>query len=329
MNIYQIVINTVAGLADITESAGFINIKESSTTNAPSLSIPKAGVVAARRLVAGEKRQVWTVTLPTPANSTTYTISVSGKSTVTGVSKTFTASYTTAVSGTTQAQLAAGLATGLTTNESPFTITNNTSTLVIEAKSGTPSISVAANFLNGTSPAAVNTTAGLSGITGGANVVISSSGALSGGTNLQAELPQGAAFYASNQSGSVSLTGYIAQLQSATAATVVPSPSGALTPYNFATSTAGSTGMFIIDNTGTSIENTYAYAALPGVNLTGATRYVVYEIDAIASSDAGNGARPDVIESKYIVYANAGDPDTWSGTGFDATLATKCGLSNF
>ena len=324
MNIYQTVIDSVAASAgDITESAGSIIINGST-----KLFIPKNGVVAARRIVAGEKVQVWTVTIPSsPSNSTTYTISVAGKSPVTGIMKTFTATYTTSTSAT-QLALSNGLAASLVSSEAPYTVSGaGTGTLTITAKSGTPVISVASNLLT-----VANATAGLA--TPGTAAAITTAGVVSGtGTNYDPELPVGAAFYASNTSTSalVSLTGFVSGVTSDTVAQVVPNPSGTLTiPTPLFAS-----GIYLIDNTGATIENTYAYAALPGVTLTAGTRYVVYEIDAIAGSDAGNGARPDTIESKYVIYVKSTDANVWpssngTGTGgFDLTLATKCGLSNF
>lgn len=308
MNIYQTVIDSVAASAgNISESAGFINI-----TGSANLSIPKAGVVAARRVLAGERAQSWTVAIPSsPSNSTTYTVSVSGKSPVTGILKSFTANYTTAVSGITQAILSNGLAAALASYEAPYTVSGaGTATLTITAKSGTPVISVASNLLT-----VENATVALTSVANisTAGVITVGSGAPFASTDLgkMVTMNDGTTFY----------TGIVKTYTSTSELTATPAPSAAMT--------GGNDKLFIVENTGSVLESVYAYAALPGVTLASSTKYVIYEIDAIGSSEAGNGARPDVIEGKYIIYVNAGDSDTWSSGGFDETLATKCGLSNF
>jgi len=310
MNIYQIVINTVAAsAADITESGGFINITETATTDGPSISIPKGRIMGAKRVLAGEKRQIWTVTIPsTPSNSTTYTVSVSGKSTVTGVSKTFTASYTTATSGTTQGQLSAGLAAGLTSSEAPYLVTDGTSTLTITAKSGTPVISAASNLLTvANSTVALSSTAN---ITTSGVISTSETPFVSGDLGKVVTINDGTTF----------LTGIIKTYTGTNSVTAVPFPKAAMTGNN--------DKLFILDNTGATLENNYAYAGLPGVTLASATKYVIYEIDAVAPSYAGNGARPDAIDSKYILYVNSGDSNLWtSTTGFEDVLSSKLGFT--
>jgi hypothetical protein len=211
--------------------------------------------------------------------------------------------------------------------------TSGNTFFTLTAKSGTPVISVAATPSTGSNPIVVaNTTAGLA--TPGTAAEIAATGVVTGvGTDFNPQLVVGAAFYASNNSTSalVSLTGFVSGVTSDTEAQFVPGPSALMTiPTPLFAS-----GIYLIDNTGATIENTYTYAGLPGVTLTAGNRYVVYEIDAIGSSEAGNGARPDVIESKYIIYVKSTDTNVWpssngTGTGgFDLTLAAKCGLSNF
>lgn len=318
MNIFQTVIDSVAANgADITDAGGVITI------TGLSRPIPKAGIVSARRVVVGEKPQVWTAAIPSsPSTSTTYQISVTGKSVVTGIIKTWTANYTTAASGTTQAILSAGLAASLAYTDAPFTISGSgTATLTLTAKSGTPNILVTSNLLT-----VANATVGLA--TAGTGVAISTAGALTGtGTAFDTQLTLGAGFYTANAAGTVSLTGYVGAVASATAATVYPSPSAALS-----VSGGSAANIFLIDNTGATIENTYAYANLPNVTLNLTNRYVVYEIDALDRLTVGNGARPDGILMKYVIYVNGGDADTFTVSGsysFDSRLALACGLSSF
>lgn len=313
MNIFQTVIDSVAASgADITDASGFITI------TGLSKPIPKGSIVSARRVVVGEKPQVWTAAIPTtPSNSTTYQIFVTGKSVVTGIIKTWIGNYTTAASGTTQAVLSAGLAASLAYTDAPFTISGSgTATLTLTAKSGTPNIFVTSNLLT-----VANATAGLA--TAGTGVAISTAGALTGtGTAFDTQLTLGAGFYTANAAGTVSLTGYVGAVASATAATVYPSPSAAL-----AVSGGSAANIFLIDNTGATIENTYAYASLPGVNLTLANRYVVYEIDALDRLNSGNGARPDAILQKYVIYVNSANANTFGSGNFDPKLATALGTT--
>ena len=336
MNIYQIVINSVAASgADIVESGGFINVTESATTGAPSLSIPKGRIMGAKRVLAGEKVQVYTVTAPaTVSNSVTYSVVVSGKSPVTGILKSFYSTYTTAVSGNTQAGLAAALAAGFVASpDCPFTVsyTPAATSFTITAKTGTPVVGVAVSPNIGSNLLTVaNTTAGLTLTTAPTTVALTAAGAITGtGTNFDSELSAfiGYPFYTSNNGSTVSLAAFITEVTSDTAGKILPAPSAALTPYNATTATSGSTGMFMIDNTGATLESVYAYAGLPGVTLTAGNRYVIYEIDAISPSYAGNGARPDAIDSKYIIYVNSADNDTWGASGFDSTLASKVGFA--
>lgn len=328
MNIYQTVIESVAAdAADIVESGGFLNIKGTS-----SLFIPKAGVVAARRVLAGEKRQVWTVTAPgTPSNSTTYSVTVSGKSPVTGIMKSFYSVYTTPVSGVTDASLAQALANGFAVSaDFPFEVSYTSgASFTLTAKSGTPVISAAVSPSTGSAALTVaNTTTALTST--GTATAGSTNTALTSGTSVfgSANASRGIMVTIADPSVTVGgiatgtfYTGIITANADGTNATALPIISA---------STAGANDkLFTVDNTGSVIENVYAYAGLAGVNLTAGTRYVIYEIDAIGNSEAGNGARPDVIDSKYVIYVNATDADTWTSTGFDAVLAAKCGLSNF
>jgi len=314
MNIFQTVINAPAASgADITDAGGFITI------TGLSKPIPKGSIVSARRVVVGEKPQVWTVTIPgTPGNNVTYNVSVSGKSPVTGILKSFVANYTTGIS-TSQATLSNGLAAALVSSEAPYTVSGaGTATLTITAKSGTPNITVGSSLLT-----VANATVAFSAT--GSAVSIATDGVVTGtGTALSTDLTVGAAFYTANAAGTVALTGYVAAATTATAAKVVPSPNAVLA------TTPGA--LFLMDNTGLAIENTYAYASLPGVPLdittSPALRYVVYEIDALDRLNSGNGARPDSILQKYVIYVKSTDTNVWTAsTGFDAKLATVCGTT--
>jgi len=320
MNIFQTVIDSVAANgADITDAGGFITI------TGLSKPIPKNSIVSARRVVVGEKPQVWTIAVTSPGAAVTYQISVTGKSPVTGIMKTWTANYTTGVSAPSAATLGAAFVASMNYTDAPFTV-SGTSTITITAKSGTPNISVVSNN-SSVLPVTLATPNLLNGTntTPGSACSISTAGALTGtGTAYDTQLTVGSSFYTANTAGTVALTGYIAAVATATAATVVPSPNATLAPAGFAA------GIFVMDNTGATLENTYAYASLPGVPLTLANKYVVYEIDALDRLNSGNGARPDAIMQKYVVYANGGDADTFTVSGtysFDSKLATVLGTT--
>lgn len=313
MNIFQTVIDSVAGSgADITDAGGFITI------TGLSKPIPKNSVVSARRVVVGEKPQVYTIAVGTPGAAVTYQISVTGKSPVTGIMKTWTANYTTGVSAPSAATLGAAFVASMNYTDAPFTA-SGTSTITITAKSGTPNISVVSS--NATVLPVVNATAGLA--TAGSAVAIDTAGALTGSsTNFDPELVVGSSFYTANAAGTVALTGYVSARSSDTAATVVPSPNAALT-----VSGGVASNIFLMDNTGATLENTYAYASLPGVPLTLANRYVVYEIDALDRLNSGNGARPDAIMQKYVIYVNTASGSPFGSGNFDPKLATACGTT--
>lgn len=317
MNIYQTVLDTVTLSTDITESAGFINIKGTSP-----IAIPKGRIMGAKRVLAGERAQAFTVTAPgTVSNSVTYTVTVSGKSAVTGVMKSFYSTYTTAASGNTDAGLAASLAAGFaTTADVPFTVSYSAgaTSFIITAKSGTPVISVAVSPNVGSNLLSVSNTT--TAITSTANIttagVISASAAPF--TSEAADLGK----MVTVNNGTTYYTGIIKTFTNTNSVTATPNPSAAIT--------GNTSKLYAVDNTGATLENTYAYSNLPGVTLAPTTRYVIYEIDAIAPSYAGNGARPDSIDGKYIIYVNAADTNVWtSTTGFDAFLATLCGLYSF
>jgi hypothetical protein len=329
MNIFQTVIDApAASAADITDAGGFITI------TGLSKPIPKGSIVSARRVVVGEKPQVYTIAVATPGSNVTYQISVTGKSPVTGIMKTWTANYSTGASAPSAATLGAAFVASMNYTDAPFTA-SGTSTITITAKSGTPNISVVSsnatvlpvvnatpNLLNGT-----NNTAGT-----GFNIAAATAagGVATGiGTALTAQFPVGSAFYAANNAGTVALTGYVSGNTSDTVGQVVPGPNVQLLS---ATPTFANC-LFLMDNTGLALENTYAYASLPGVTLTPAFKYVVYEIDALDRLNSGNGARPDAIMQKYVIYVKSTDANVWrssngTGTGgFDATLATVLGTT--
>lgn len=325
MNIYQNVIDSVAATGgDITESGGFINIAGSSP-----LSIPKGRIMGAKRVLAGERAQVFTITAPaTVSNSVTYTVTVSGKSPVTGILKSFYSTYTTAVSGNTQAGLAASLAAGFVASpDFPFTVayTPAATSFTITAKSGTPVISIAVSPNVGSNLLTVaNTTTALStAITATKNATntgLAGTGAFPGGVNVFNGTLVTLVDPSSTAPGGLSYLGVITSNADADNATALPIIS--------ASTTSPADTLYTVDNTGATLENVYAYASLPGVTLSPTNKYVIYEIDAVAPSYAGNGARPDAIDSKYIIYVNGGDPDVWTATtGFDAALATRLGFA--
>jgi hypothetical protein len=314
MNIFQTVINAPAASgADITDAGGFITI------TGLSKPIPKNSIVSARRVVVGEKPQKYTIAVATPGSNVTYQISVTGKSPVTGIIKTWTANYTTGAAAPSAATLGAAFVASMNYTDAPFTV-SGTSTITIEAKSGTPNISVVSS--NSSVLPVTFATAGLA--TPGTVCGISTAGALTGtGTNFDPELVVGSSFYTANLAGTVALTGYVTAVASDTAATVVPSPNATLT----LSTPLFASAIYLMDNTGLTLENTYAYASLPGVPLTLANRYVVYEIDALDRLTVGNGARPDGIMQKYVIYVNSADTNTFGSGKFDATLATACGTT--
>jgi hypothetical protein len=305
MNIFQLVIDNPATSGQIITSRGNISITNGTTSL--GCFIPQKGVVAARRLALGSWPSAWTWTVASASNSTLYRVSISGVDTVTGSFKTWTVNYTSDVSAQTSEIITAIVALVNKLGGCPANAVATSSTVAtITFGNNTPNGSIAANL----GVAAAAPTLGLTG-----TVAINTSGTVTG-TNLDTELPVGSILITND--GTDFYRGFVSAVASATSATVVPSPAAAI---------ASSSAAYAITSNGTWLEANYVLAANSDVALTAGNTYCVYDIDFEIESQAGNGARPDVIKQKAILYVNAEDADLFSSTGFDVDLATALGVT--
>lgn len=307
MNTYQLVIDNPATSGQIITSRGNISITNGTTSL--GVLIPQKGVVAARRLALAAWPNAFTWTVSSAGNSTTYKVSISGVDTNTGTFKTWVPTYTSDPTATTTEIINAMTALVNRLSGCPATAVATSSTVcTITFGTTAPNGTVAANL--GTVASAP--TLALTGTLG-----IDTSGTVTGsGTNFDPELPVGSILIVND--GTDFYRGFVATSSSDTAATVVPSPAAAIA--------TGSTGYAVLSN-GAWLESSYVQAGDSNVVLTSGSTYCVYDIDFEIESQAGNGARPDVIKSKAILYVNAEDADLFSSGGFNDDLATALGVT--
>jgi hypothetical protein len=307
MNIFQLVIDNPATSGQIITSRGNISITNGTTSL--GCFIPQKGVVAARRLALGSWPSAWTWTVASASSSTLYRVSITGVDTVTGSIKTWTVNYTSDATATTTEIINAVVALVNKLGGCPATAVATSGTVAtITFGANTPNGSVTANL--GVTAAAP--TLALTGTLG-----IDTSGVVTGsGTNFDPELPVGSILIVND--GTDFYRGFVSASSSDTAAAVVPFPAAAVA--------TGSTGYAILSN-GTWLEANYVLTANSDVALTAGNTYCVYDIDFEIESQAGNGARPDVMKQKAILYVNAEDADLFGSGGFDADLATALGVT--
>lgn len=307
MNTYQLVIDNPATSGQIITSRGNISITNGTTSL--GVMIPQKGVVAARRLVLGAWPNAFTWTVSSASSSTTYKVSISGIDTNTGTFKTWVPTYTSDATATTTEIINAVTALVNKLVGCPATAVATSSTVC--------TITFGTTAPNGTVAANLGTVANVPTLALTGTVAIDTSGVVTGagGSNFDPELPVGSILIVND--GTDFYRGFVATSTSDTAATVVPFPAAAV---------AASTGYAILSN-GTWLEANYVQAADSNVVLTAANTYCVYDIDFEIESQAGNGARPDVIKSKAILYVNAEDADLFGSGGFDADLASALGIT--
>lgn len=307
MNTYQLVIDNPATSGQIITSRGNISITNGTTSL--GVLIPQKGVVAARRLVLGAWPNAFTWTVSSAGNSTTYKVSISGIDTNTGTFKTWVPTYTSDATATTTEIINAMTALVNRLVGCPATAVATSSTVC--------TITFGTTNPNGTVAANLGTVANVPTLALTGTLGIDTSGVVTGsGTNFDPELPVGSILIVND--GTDFYRGFVSASSSDTAAAVVPFPAAAIA--------TGSTGYAILSN-GTWLESSYVQAGDSNVVLTAANTYCVYDIDFEIESQAGNGARPDVIKSKAILYVNAEDADLFSSGGFNDDLAAALGIT--
>jgi hypothetical protein len=305
MNIFTGVINNPT-TADISTSAGLIQIAGFNKL------IPQKGITSAQRLALGSWPQAWTWTPASASIGQTYTLTVSGADTVSGVLRTWVASYKALTS--TVADLTAALTAIINGFGScPVTATDGSTLVTVTSKATTATSTAAESFKLS---ANVGTVANAPTLGLGGTLAIATTGVVTGSSSsFDTELPVGSILIVND--GVDFYRGFVATSTSSTAATVVPVPPAAIA--------AGSKGYAITSN-GAYLEANDVLAGTSGVELTATNTYCVYVINFIESSLAGNGARPDMIQSQALLFVNAEDADLFSATGFDVDLAAVLGV---
>lgn len=307
MNTYQLVIDNPATSGQIITSRGNISITNGTTSL--GVMIPQKGVVAARRLVLGAWPNAFTWTVSSASSSTLYRVSISGVDTNTGTFRTWVVNYNSDATATTTEIINAVTALVNRLVGCPATAVATSGTVC--------TITFGTTNPNGTVTSNLGVVANVPTLALTGTVAIDTSGVVTGagGSNFDPELPVGSILIVND--GTDFYRGFVATSTSDTAATVVPFPAAAV---------AASTGYAILSN-GTWLESSYVQAGDSNVVLTGTNTYCVYDIDFEIESQAGNGARPDVIKSKAILYVNAEDADLFGSGGFDADLASALGIT--
>lgn len=307
MNTYQLVIDNPATSGQIITSRGNISITNGTTSL--GVMIPQKGVVAARRLVLGAWPNAFTWTVSSAGSSTLYRVSISGVDTNTGTFRTWVVNYNSDATATTTEIINAVTALVNRLVGCPATAVATSGTVC--------TITFGTTNPNGTVTSNLGVVANVPTLALTGTVAIDTSGVVTGagGSNFDPELPVGSILIVND--GTDFYRGFVATSTSDTAATVVPFPAAAV---------AASTGYAILSN-GTWLESSYVQAGDSNVVLTGTNTYCVYDIDFEIESQAGNGARPDVIKSKAILYVNAEDADLFGSGGFDADLASALGIT--
>ena len=310
MNIFTGVINNPT-TADISTSAGLIQIAGFNKL------IPQKGITSAQRLALGSWPQAWTYTPGSVSAGQRYTLTVSGADTVSGVLKTWVASYTTPSTSPTVADLTAALTAIINGFGScPVTATDGSTLVTVTSKATSVTSTAAESFRLS---ANLGTVANVPTLALAGTISIapgSPSGTFTSSTDITATLPVGSILIVND--GTDFYRGFVATVAGGgLSGTVVPSPAAAI---------AASTGYAITSN-GAYLEANDVLAGTSGVELTATNTYCVYVINFIESSLAGNGARPDMIQSEAVLFVNAEDADLFSATGFDADLATALGVT--
>ena len=311
MNIYANVINDPSAVT-ISTASGLIQIFTTSTgATLLSKPIPQKGITSAQRLALGSWPQAWTWTPASASIGQKYTLTVSGADTVSGVLRTWIATYT-AVTATVSDLTAALTAIINGFGSCPVAAVDGSSLITVTSKAAASTSSTAAQDFK--LSANLGTVANVPTLALTGTLGISTAGAVTGvGTDFNPELPVGSILIVND--GVDFYRGFVTVSGSDTTATVIPSPPKAIG--------TGSKGYAILSN-GAYLEANDALAGTSGVELTSTNTYAVYAINYIDSSLAGNGARPDMIQSQALLFVNA---ENASFTTFDTNLATALGVT--
>jgi hypothetical protein len=149
-------------------------------------------------------------------------------------------------------------------------------------------------------------------------IQINTDGTFSATANIAAAAPVGSILIAND--GTDFYRGFVATTVGGTptTGTVVPAPAKEIA--------AGST-VYAITSNGAYLEANDVLAGISGVDLTATNTYCVYSINFIEPSLAGNGARPDMIQSQAVLFVNAEDAQLFGSGGFNADLEAALGLT--
>ena len=308
MNTYQLVIDNPATSGQIITSRGNISIINGTTSL--GVLIPQKGVVAARRLALAAWPSAFTWTVSSAGNSTLYRVSISGVDTNTGTFRTWVVNYNSDATATTAEIINAVTALVNRLVGCPATAVATSGTVC--------TITFGTTNPNGTVTANLGVVASVPTLALTSTLGIDTAGAVTGaaGSLFTTQAPVGSILIVND--GTDFYRGFVSAVASDTAATVVPAPAAAIA--------TGSTGYAILSN-GAWLESSYVPTGDGNVVLTSANTYCVYDIDFEQESQAGNGARPDIIKSKAILYVNAEDADLFSSGGFDADLSAALGIT--
>lgn len=311
MNIYANVINDPSAVT-ISTASGLIQIFTTSTgATLLSKPIPQKGITSAQRLALGSWPQAWTWTPGSVSAGEVYKLSITAADTVSGVLRTWVASYKAPATSPTIADLTLKLTAIINSfGNCPVSAVDGSTLITVTSKATTATSTAAQDF---TLAANLGTVANVPTLALTGTLGISTGGAVTGvGTNFDPELPVGSILIVND--GVDFYRGFVITSTSDTAATVIPTPPKAIG--------TGSKGYAILSN-GAYLEANDVLAGTSGIELTSTNTYAVYAINYIDSSLAGNGARPDMIQSQALLFVNA---ENASFTTFDTNLATALGV---
>ena len=305
MNIFTGVINNPTQ-SDISISGGLIQIAGFNKL------IPQKGITSAQRLALGSWPQAWTWTPGSASVGQKYTLTVSGADTVSGVLKTWVASYTALTA--TVSDLTSALTTIINGFGScPVTATDGSTLVTVTSKATTATSTAAQDFKLS---ANLGTVANVPTLALSGTISITTGGAFTSSADISLTAPRGSILIVND--GTDFYRGFVATIAvNGLSGTVVPSPAAAI---------AASQGYAITSN-GAYLEANDVLAGTSGVELTATNTYCVYAINFIEPSLAGNGARPDMIQSQALLFVNAEDDELFGSGGFDADLAAALGVT--
>jgi len=308
MNIFTGVINDPT-TTDISISGGLIQIAGFNKL------IPQKGITSAQRLALGSWPQAWTWTPASASIGQTYTLTVSGADTVSGVLRTWVASYKALTS--TVADLTAALTVIINGFGScPVTAVDGSTLITVTSKAAASTSSTAAQDFK--LSANLGTIASAPTLALAGTIQINTDGTFSATANIAATAPIGSILIAND--GTDFYRGFVVTTVGGTptTGTVVPAPAKEI---------AALSKVYAITSNGAYLEANDVLAGTSGVELTATNTYCVYSINFIEPSLAGNGARPDMIQSQALLFVNAEDAQLFGSGGFDTDLAAALGVT--